>query len=100
LDHSLGIISVTVGSAVSCTQQKGRIRAQLNARSRVLEKLTVTQLVKKFHASFWKLKVYLLLCSQEPATGPFSEPHEFSQLPTAFILRSILHRSLQSGVFY
>jgi len=43
----------------------------------LLEKLTVTQLVKKFPTS--------LSYSQEPVTGPYPEPDEFiPHLPTHF----------------
>jgi len=43
----------------------------------LLQKLTVTQL------PFVELKGLLLQCSQEPATGPYPKPDEFSpHLPT------------------
>jgi hypothetical protein len=56
---------------------------QLTPWSRVhLEKLIVTQLVKKFTTFYGTQK---FLCSQGPATGPHPEPDEFSpHLPTLF----------------
>jgi hypothetical protein len=44
----------------------------LTPLSRALEKLIVTQLVKKFPVFEPKDS---LLCSQQPTTGPYSEPH-------------------------
>jgi hypothetical protein len=45
----------------------------------LLEKLTVAQLVKEF--STLTYSEGLLLCSQEPATEPYTQPDEFSLHP-------------------
>jgi hypothetical protein len=43
----------------------------------LFEKLTVTQLIKKYPASFMELEGSLP-CSQKPTIGPYSEPAESS----------------------
>jgi hypothetical protein len=54
------------------------LRSQLNPRSRVLlEKLTVTQLVKKFPAFMGPEGS--LPSSKDPATGPYPEPDKSGQ---------------------